>query len=158
MFLKAIFQLIPGAIMRFLFVFCVMFLLIAANFQNSSARPNLKNLDKPIELNAGESKRMYVIFNHSSHKKIACRNCHHEGLPGNRYAPCTNSECHAITAPSSREPLSVYMAYHAPGMKRSCYGCHKSLAAENPAFRGCKPCHQSMGSRKMAEKMAESKK
>lgn len=118
----------------------------------SEARPNLKNLGKPIELDAGDVPRMYVVFNHSSHKKVACRNCHHDGLPGNRYASCTNPECHAITSPSSREPLSVYMAYHAPDMKRSCLGCHKTLKEKHPEFRGCKPCHQSMASKAAMEK------
>lgn len=106
-------------------------------------RPNLKILNEPILLDAGDSKRMFVTFNHSSHKSVACRNCHHEGLPGNRYASCTSPECHAITAASSREPLSVYMAYHAPDMKRSCYGCHKALAGKYAGFKGCGPCHKS---------------
>ena len=108
-----------------------------------AARPNLKNLNNPILLDAGDSKRMYVIFNHSTHKTVACRNCHHEGLPGNRYAACTSSACHAITVASSREPLSVYMAYHAPDTKRSCYGCHKALAGKYAGFKGCGPCHKS---------------
>lgn len=129
-------------------------LALAAVTYASEKRPNLKNLDKPIELNAGDSKRMYVVFNHSSHKTVTCRNCHHTGLPGNRYAACTNPECHAITKPSSRDPLSVYMAYHAPDMKRSCYGCHKPLAGKYPGFKGCGPCHQNLTSRKMAQEAA----
>ncbi len=103
--------------------------------------PNLKNLDKPIELNAGDSKRMHVIFNHSSHKSVKCRTCHHEGLPGNRYASCTNKECHALSGASERDPMSVYMAYHAPDTDRSCYGCHKPLAGKYQGFKGCSPCH-----------------
>lgn len=109
----------------------------------SPSRPNLKNLDKPILLGAGPARRMYVVFNHSSHKDIACRNCHHEGLPGNRYASCVSPQCHAITSPSSREPLSVYMAYHSLRTKRSCFGCHKPLAGKYPGFKGCGPCHKS---------------
>ena len=107
-------------------------------------RPSLRNLGKTLVIDAGDSKRMRVSFNHSTHRDIACRNCHHEGLPGNRYASCTNKECHAITAPSSREVLSVYMAFHAPGTKRSCFGCHKPLAGEYPGFKGCSPCHTSL--------------
>ena len=143
--------------MRFA-VFCLCFVFIAGISIAAEKRPNLKNLDKPIELNAGDVPKMYVIFNHSSHKNIACRNCHHEGLPGNRYAPCTNSECHAITSPASREPLSVFMAYHAPDMDRSCLGCHKARAKEHPEFRGCKPSHQSLGSREYIRQMEESQK
>lgn len=126
---------------------CVLALLGAADVQ---AR-NLKDLDKPMLLDAGDSKRMYVVFNHSSHKSVPCANCHHEGLPGNRYAPCANPECHSITKPSSREPLSVFMAYHAAKTKRSCYGCHKTLAGKYPDFRGCRPCHQTPMGRKLSE-------
>ena len=129
--------------MRYLIpILCL--LLAASQIFADSEMPNLKNLSKPILIDAGDSKRMYVTFNHSSHKEVACRNCHHEGLPGNRYASCTNKECHAITAPSSREVLSVYMAYHAPGTKRSCFGCHKPLAGKYPDFKGCSPCHTSL--------------
>lgn len=118
----------------------------------STPKINLKNLETtPILLDAGDAKRMAVVFNHSSHKGVPCRQCHHEGLPGQRYAACTNPECHAITAASSREPLSVYMAYHAPQTKRSCFGCHKSLRDKYPAFRGCRPCHQSMRGKPLAD-------
>lgn len=119
------------------------------------ARTNLKDLDKPIELDSGNLKRMYVIFNHSSHKSVACRTCHHEGLPGNRYAPCTNEECHALPGPAERNPMSVYMAYHAPGTDRSCYGCHKPLAGKYPGFKGCGPCHETMMGRKLTENAAK---
>lgn len=131
--------------MRYLcLAMCMTALLFASAVCADSARPNLKNLGKPIELHAGDNSRMYVIFNHSTHKGIACRTCHHEGLPGNRYASCTNKQCHAETAASSREPLSVYMAYHAPHTQRSCYGCHKPLAGKYPGFKGCGPCHKSL--------------
>ncbi|MDE5831906.1 MAG: cytochrome c3 family protein [Desulfovibrio sp.] len=131
----------------------LLFLLLAANpVFADEARPNLKNISGPLLIDAGDAKRMYVTFNHSNHKEIACRNCHHEGLPGNRYASCTNKECHAITAPSSREVLSVYMAYHAPDTKRSCYGCHKPLAGKYPGFKGCSPCHTSSTMRANLEK------
>lgn len=138
--------------MRYFFVaFCALALCLGISCISASARPNLKNLDKPILLDAGQSKRMYVTFNHSSHKKIACRTCHHEGLPGNRYAPCTNKECHALTGASERDPMSVYMAYHAPDTDRSCYGCHKPLAGKYPNFKGCRPCHETMRGAKVAE-------
>lgn len=131
--------------MRHLFIaVCAFAIVCFCGTANADTRaPNLKNLDKPIELDAGASKRMYVIFNHSSHKSIKCRTCHHEGLPGNRYAPCTNEECHALTGASERDPMSVYMAYHAPDTDRSCYGCHKPLAGKYPGFKGCQPCHLS---------------
>lgn len=141
--------------MRFscFFVIICFTLLLAQTGLARGGRPNLKNLDKPIELNAGEIKRMYVTFNHSSHKDVKCRTCHHTGLSGNRYASCTSPECHALTAPSSREVLSVYMAYHAPDMDRSCFGCHKPLVGKYPNFKGCQPCHQSLSAWKTAESL-----
>lgn len=125
-----------------LFVVCA--LLLAGPVLADAARPNLKNLSQPILIAKGPSKRMYVTFNHSTHREITCRNCHHTGLPGNRYASCNNAECHAIVAPNSREVLSVYMAYHAPDTQRSCFGCHKPLAGKYPGFKGCSPCHTSL--------------
>ena len=138
--------------MRFAVPYCLLLLMILL-WPPSEAlcRPNLKDLAKPMELDAGELKRMYVTFNHSSHKSVACRTCHHEGLPGNRYAPCTSEGCHSLPAPSERNPMSVYMAYHAPGTDRSCYGCHKALAGKYPAFKGCRPCHETMMGRKVTE-------
>ena len=124
-------------------IFVAMLLASLLCVDSAQSRPNLKNMASPLLLDAGPSKRMFVSFQHSTHKDIACRNCHHEGLPGNRYAPCTSPECHAIAAPSSREPLSVYMAYHAPDTQRSCFGCHKPLAGKYPGFKGCRPCHSS---------------
>lgn len=130
---------------------CLLSLFYCANAFADAAHPNLKNLDKPIELDAGDSPRMYVTFNHSTHKSVKCRTCHHEGLPGNRYASCTNEDCHSLTGAKERDPMSVYMAYHAPDTKRSCYGCHKSLAAEYPQFKGCRPCHMTPMGRKMVQ-------
>lgn len=139
--------------MRYFFVaFCALALCMSFSGLSVSARPNLKDLDKPMLLDAGTSQRMYVVFNHSSHKKIACRTCHHEGLPGNRYASCTNEECHSLKGASERDPMSVYMAYHAQDTDRSCYGCHKPLAGKYPGFKGCSPCHQTMQGKKLADK------
>lgn len=138
--------------MRFAVLFCsalLMFFLLQQS--TAQGRYNLKDLDKPIELDAGKSPRMYVIFNHSSHKDVACRTCHHEGLPENRYAPCTSEGCHSLQGASSRNPMSVYMAYHAHGTDRSCYGCHKQLAGKYPDFKGCSPCHPTMMGRKLTE-------
>lgn len=131
-------------------------LIFSAFFATAAlGRPNLKNLDEPILLDAGPARRMYVVFNHSSHKDIACRNCHHEGLPGDRYASCSSSQCHAITSPASREPLSLYMAYHSLRTKRSCLGCHKPLAGKYPGFKGCGPCHKPGRGLNMTKRITE---
>ena len=131
--------------MRSALLFCIgLVLAFAIPDFGALARPNLKDLYEPMLLDAGKSERMYVIFNHSTHTDIACRTCHHVGLPGNRYAACTSEGCHSLQGASNRSPMSVYMAYHAPNMDRSCYGCHKPLAGKYPDFKGCRPCHQTM--------------
>lgn len=142
--------------MRFAVLFaCTLLLSVLLPASEPEARYNLKDLDKPIELDAGKSPRMYVIFNHSTHKDMACRTCHHEGLPGNRYAPCTSEGCHSQPGASNRGPMSVYMAYHAQDTDRSCYGCHKPLAGKYPDFKGCRPCHATMMGRKLAGSAAK---
>ena len=121
----------------------VLSLLCAVQAQAQETRGNLNTIKKPIELNDGTSKRMYVMFRHSSHKDVKCRTCHHEGLPGNRYASCTNEDCHSIKGARERDPMSLFMAYHSPDTDRSCYGCHRKLAGKYPNFKGCRPCHMS---------------
>lgn len=135
---------------------CALALVFCCGLARADNSPNLKNLNKPIELNAGESPRMYVVFNHSTHKSVKCRTCHHEGLPGNRYAACTNEECHSLKGASERDPMSVFMAYHAPDTDRSCYGCHKSLAGKYPNFKGCRPCHMTPQGKVAAQQAAAS--
>ena len=139
-----------GGAMRIMYAVCLVVFLACATANADPARPNLKNLDKPILLDAGNSPRMYVIFNHASHKEVKCRICHHEGLPGTRYASCTSEGCHSLTGARERDPMSVYMAYHAPDTDRSCYGCHKKLSGSYPEFKGCKPCHLTPSGRKLA--------
>lgn len=104
----------------------------------------LKVLKNPIDMNYGVSPRLAVIFNHSTHKDIKCRLCHHEAAPGGkRFVPCTTEGCHSIQGARQRDPLSMFMAYHEPNTDRSCYGCHRKEAASHPEFKGCRPCHMS---------------
>ena len=87
-------------------------------------------LKNPIEMNGGSSPRMAVTFNHSSHKGINCRLCHHmETSEGDLFVPCTNEECHATPGARKRDTMSLFMAYHDKNTDRSCYGCHKKEAA-----------------------------
>lgn len=127
-----------------LFVFS---LLCAGQALAQESKANLKIMKNPIELKDGTSKRMYVTFNHSSHKDVKCRTCHHEGLPGNRYASCTNEDCHSVKGARERDTMSLFMAYHAQDTDRSCYGCHRRLAGKYPNFKGCRPCHMSQQAR-----------
>lgn len=103
---------------------------------------NLKETYKPILLDYGASPRLAVVFNHSTHKQVKCRTCHHMADErGQRFVKCTREECHSLKGSKQRDPMSAFMAYHAKGTDRSCYGCHLEERASHPSFRGCQPCH-----------------
>lgn len=82
---------------------------------------------------------MFVTFNHSSHKGVKCRTCHHEGLPKDRYASCTNEECHSIKGARERDTMSLFMAYHSPDTDRSCYAATVSWRANTPISKAVAP-------------------
>ena len=109
-------------------------------------------IKKPIEIPGGTSARMSVMFPHTAHKGINCMHCHHEVGSDSRYVACT--ECHATPGARERDPMSMFMAFHSKNGDRSCLGCHKKLAAENPdkfpQFKGCRPCHMSPAAREAA--------
>lgn len=99
-------------------------------------------LRKPIDLDYGQYPLLSVIFNHSSHKKVKCITCHHIKNAENKlYTPCTNEDCHSLKGPRDTQPMSMFMAYHAPSSSHSCYACHVREAANHPNFKGCRPCH-----------------
>ena len=145
--------------MRYLVIALLVFALFGAatvQAQSEASQPikpkgSLFTYKQPIKLADGTSKLMHVTFNHSSHRSVKCVTCHHEGLPNNRYASCTNELCHSIRGANERDPMSLYMAYHSPD-ERSCMGCHQKEAANHSEFRGCRPCHMSPQTRIAIEK------
>lgn len=109
--------------------------------QNAYA-DNLFALRKPILLDYGASPRLAVIFNHSTHKQVKCRTCHHiKDEEGKRFVKCTREECHSLKGARERDPMSAFMAYHTRDTDKSCYGCHQAERAKYPSFKGCQPCH-----------------
>lgn len=129
-------------------------LLLALVFCGTAHAENFKaiseSLKKPILLDDGESPRMNVTFQHSSHRGIKCSFCHH-AAPSNGpvYSSCAgNEECHYLKGSKERDVQSVFMAYHSKDSERSCYSCHKKLASKYPAFRGCQPCHSAQAAAK----------
>lgn len=99
-------------------------------------------LRKPIDMDYGASRLLMVVFNHNTHTDYACILCHHKRpVNGPLYAPCTTEGCHSIPGARQRGKDSMFMAYHAPSKRRSCYGCHKMEAPSHPSFVGCHPCH-----------------
>lgn len=134
---------------------CLLVLSFCACAQ-AAEQGNLKALRNPIVMDYGASPRFAVTFRHSDHKKQKCKTCHHIlDADGHRFVNCTIEQCHSTPGARDREPLSMFMAYHAKGTDRSCYGCHKMKAAKHPQFVGCRPCHMSPMTRKaIAEKKA----
>ena len=119
--------------------------------------------NNPIEIAGGTSPRMTVIFSHKSHsgKGISCKNCHHESSSDTAFSSCTEA-CHATPGARERDPMSMFMAFHAKNTDRSCYGCHSRLAEKSPAlypgFKGCRPCHMTPAARADAEAAKKAKK
>ncbi len=104
--------------------------------------------NKPILIEGSTSPRMSVVFSHNTHRNIGfyCKTCHHESSSDLPYSSCRDT-CHTITGARERDPMSMFMAFHAKDTNRSCYGCHSMLAEKSPSdypsFKGCRPCHTS---------------
>lgn len=128
-----------------LFIFALAFPAAAEDApKDGEKKPGpLMVLRQPIDMDYGASRLLMVVFNHSDHKKFGCRFCHHKTpASGDLYAPCTTKGCHSIPGARERSKDSMFMAYHAPTKKRSCYGCHTNVASKrHPDFVGCFPCH-----------------
>lgn len=113
----------------------------------AQAGQDLKELGKrikdPIVLESSVSPLLNVTFNHSTHRSVPCRTCHHEEGSEGWYVSC--SECHFIEGPRQTEVESSFHAFHSKESARSCYGCHQKMAAERPQdfphFTNCRPCH-----------------
>lgn len=139
--------------MKYLPAALLTLLLLAAAVQGAP----LHSIKGPILMDYGASPRFSVTFNHSSHQQVKCRTCHHiRDAEGKRFVNCTIEPCHSQAGARLRNPESMFMAYHAPGMDRSCYGCHYKERAKHPEFRGCRPCHMSPQARKAMEAKASS--
>lgn len=111
-------------------------------FSSYALAGNLASIREPILMDYGASPRLFVTFNHNTHKSVKCRTCHHiKDDEGMRYVKCTREECHSLKGSRQRDPMSAFMAYHARGTDRSCYGCHQQERSKYPSFKGCRPCH-----------------
>ena len=117
---------------------------VGAQAGESQGLGAIKN--NPIVIEGGTSKRMTVTFVHKSHRNIgvSCKHCHHETSSDVPYSSCREA-CHSTPGARERDPMSMFMAFHARDTDRSCLGCHSQLAAKDPAkypqFNGCRPCH-----------------
>lgn len=139
-------------------VLCALTLLWVGGVQaKAKGMGEIKN--NPIIIVGGDSARMTVVFSHQAHrnKDFNCIHCHHESSSNTPYSACR--DCHATPGASERDPMSMYMAFHAPDTDRSCYGCHTRLAKKEPglykAFKGCRPCHSDFEAAKAAAASVE---
>lgn len=131
-------------IMRYLLIsFFIFFCISPVYAQDAEVKQGpLIVLRKPVVMDYGASPLLKVTFNHNTHKTYGCRLCHHKTpADGTLYAPCTTKGCHNIPGARERSKDSMFMAYHAPAKKRSCYGCHTMVAPQHAGFVGCYPCH-----------------
>lgn len=142
--------------------FCVT-MAVQASAADKAAAPDPvheigKRMKDPIVLESSVSPLLNVTFNHSTHRSVPCRTCHHEEGSTGYYVSC--SECHQITDPRSDAPESTFQAFHAKDSDRSCYGCHTKMAQARPQdfphFTNCRPCHMSDEARAAAR--AEARK
>lgn len=131
-------------LMKYLSLFFLAFaLFLASDAQARSMQELVQEIKKPITLKASKSSHLDVVFNHSSHKGINCFTCHHKVSDKGRYISC--SECHNIKG-KSKDPQSLFVAFHAKKSEHSCLSCHREKARTKPArygkaFYNCRPCH-----------------
>ncbi len=123
---------------------------LSVTIQAKGIREISQAVQQPIEIKAGDSRLMHVVFTHTVHKGINCGYCHHNVSTTGRYVQCIT--CHRIPGARERAPISMFMAYHSKSNPRSCIGCHSRLATDESKysnkFSGCRPCHMSPGMRR----------
>jgi len=100
---------------------------------------------QPIQLSRTANAKRHVVFNHASHQKAECVYCHHKELDGKAMISCANTGCHDVMDRQDKSAHSYYQAIHKRESTKSCLGCHREQAKNDPdlqeKFRGCTPCH-----------------
>ena len=148
--------------MRYLTTLLVVlaFVCVGAAQAGEPTKSTIKN--NPIVIEGGTSPRMTVVFSHKTHrdKGFSCKTCHHESSADIPYSSC-REECHSTPGARERDSMSMFMAFHAKGTDRSCYGCHTMLAEKAPgaypSFKGCRPCHSSKAREEVAASLKGTK-
>ena len=93
-----------------------------------------------------------VVFNHGTHKDVACAECHHPIDGKEDYRKCSTAGCHDDFK-AKKGTKSYYAVMHGKKLKYdSCVSCHakvvKEKAPKDKAFKksmtGCKGsgCHK----------------
>ena len=94
-----------------------------------------------------------VKFNHSSHKTVECKTCHHEVEGKQTYAKCASAGCHDDLT-GKQPPKALFPIAHSKKKlgHQTCMSCHDSVVAQKSGdeqaalkkeLMGCKgsKCH-----------------
>ncbi len=66
-----------------------------------------------------------VVFNHTTHKEIACGSCHHKVEGKENYGKCASAGCHDSFDRKDKSVKGYYRVMHAKDMQyASCVSCH----------------------------------
>jgi len=90
-----------------------------------------------------------VVFNHSTHKSVDCKICHHTWDGAAKIGKCNDAGCHDNMDSKAKDIKALYMAFHTKEIKAkdSCYSCHVKIAGDDAAKKkelaGCakSKCH-----------------
>ncbi|MEW5775058.1 MAG: cytochrome c3 family protein [Thermodesulfobacteriota bacterium] len=88
-----------------------------------------------------------VVFNHSTHKKVDCKDCHHEWDGAGAVKKCSDAGCHDVMDKADKSVKSYYQAMHNKKAKVStCVSCHDAEAAklDKEAGKKLKSCAKSV--------------
>lgn len=118
------------------------------------ALPSIYAVDAPadgiqMDYFKAEKNNLVTTFNHSSHKDVACEECHH--MAGDQqYASCASEGCHNVMDKKDKTAASYYKIIHdRKAAMSTCVGCHADLDVvkadkdKKKMLTGCKgsACH-----------------
>ena len=123
-------------------IFCMMAALVIPAF---AAQPEVPA--DGLKLNKGGKKE--VVFNHGTHKEIACVECHHQVDGKEDYRSCATAGCHDAMGQKEKGINSYYQAMHKvkDPQHQSCVSCHTKTAGDDKDLKkqlaGCakSACH-----------------
>ncbi len=74
-----------------------------------------------------------VVFNHSTHKDVACADCHHPVDGVESYKKCSDAGCHDDLKAKKGTKSYYYVMHAKKGTKYdTCVSCHVKVAAKKP--------------------------
>ena len=84
-----------------------------------------------FKMNKGGKKE--VVFNHSTHKAMACGDCHHPVEGKEDYRSCTTAGCHDKIDAKDKSINSYYQMIHKKKDTKfqTCMSCHEKTAGDD---------------------------